>query len=63
MRGEVRWTYVRVGAWASSSRVVVGLNFEGWEEGGEAIFCYGATRVRGSHDEGEEKRRECQDSE
>ncbi len=53
MREEGRWTYVRVGTRASSSRVVVGLNFEGWEEGGEAIFCYGATRVRWSHGEGE----------
>lgn len=52
-----QWTYVRVGAWASSSRVVVCLNFEGWEEGGEAVFGYWATRVGWSHCEGEEGER------
>ena len=50
-----RWTYVRVGAWASSSGIVVGLDFEGWEEGSEAVFGYGATRVGRSHCEGEER--------
>lgn len=49
-------TYVRVGAWASGGGVVVGLDFEGWEEGGEAVFGYGATRMGRGHCEGEEKK-------
>lgn len=49
------WTYVRVGAWASGGGVVIGLDFEGWEEGGETIFGYGATRVRWGHFEGKVK--------
>lgn len=42
-----------MGAWASGGRVVIGLDFEGWEEGGEAVFGYGAARVRWGHYEGE----------
>ena len=57
-KGEGRRTYVRVGAWASSSGVVVGLDFEGWEEGGEAVFGYGAARVGWGHCEGGERRGE-----
>ena len=42
-----------MGAWASGGRVVIGLDFEGREEGGEAVFGYGAARVRWGHCEGE----------
>ena len=47
-----RWTCVRVGAWASGGGVVIGLDFEGWEEGGEAVFGYGTTRMWWGHWEG-----------
>lgn len=50
------WTYVRVGAWASRGGVVVCLDFEGWEEGGEAVFGYGSSRVGWGHCEGSERR-------
>lgn len=53
VRGGERWTYVRVGARATSGRVVVGLDFEGWKEGGETVFCYRTTRVGWGHGEGE----------
>lgn len=43
---------VRVGTWASSGRIVVRLDFEGWEENGEAIFGYGSSRVGWGHCEG-----------
>ena len=36
---------------------MVGLDFEGWEEGSEAVFGYGATRVWWCHCEGEVKPR------
>ena len=35
--------------------VVVGLDFEGWEKGGEAVFCYGSAGMRWGHCEEEEK--------
>lgn len=44
---------VRVGAWAAGGGVVVGLDFEGGEEGGEAVFGYGTTGVGWGHGEGE----------
>lgn len=44
---------VRVGAWAAGGRVVVGLDFEGGEEGGEAVFGYGTAGVGWSHAEEE----------
>lgn len=50
--GRGRWTYVRVGTWTSSGGVVVCLDFEGWEEGGEAVFGYGSSRVGWGHCEG-----------
>ena len=48
-----REIYVRVGAWAAGGRVVVGLDFEGGEEGGEAVFGYGTTGVGWGHGEEE----------
>ena len=39
----------RVGTGASGGGVVVGLDFEGWEEGGEAVFGYWATGVGWCH--------------
>lgn len=44
-----------MGAWASRGRVLVCLDFEGREEGGETVFGYGATRVGWGHCEGEER--------
>ena len=32
---------------------MIGLDFEGWEEGGEAVFGYGPARVGWGHGEGE----------
>lgn len=62
VRGGRRWTYVRVGAWAARGGVVVCLDFEGWEEGGETVFGYGATRVGWGHCECEERKwGECQE--
>lgn len=52
MKGKGQWTYLRVGARASSGGIVVGLDFEGREKGGEAVFGYGATRMGWSHCEG-----------
>ena len=38
-----------MGAWASSGGVVVGLDFESWEEGGETVFGYRSSRVGWGH--------------
>jgi len=38
-----------VGAWCSGGGVMVGLGFEGGEEGREAVFGNGATRVYRCH--------------
>lgn len=43
------WEGLRVGAWCSRGGVVVGLRFEGGEEGGEAVFGDGAAWWDGCH--------------